>query len=219
MAVGRALSWWEGAEDVLMGLIRWLCQESEPTAFAAYVASPRSRRTAMLKEVLQRYEAAFSREELDIIRAGLKELDQLAATRNEIAHGHCSEFRSVIDGAVTMSGAYLLPSLNEGHWHERDMRYAHTASTIADFEAQVRAVRWRIFEAYDAARMRRQEARNGSGYKLDIARQICRRVELGQMTPLDAERSLTNFIGTNVDPSPEGSSVGTVSAGSLLRHE
>lgn len=202
MAVGRALSWWEGSEDVLMGVFRWLCMEPEPTAFAAYIASPRGRRSEMLKDAFERYQARFTEQELKTIRAAMKGLDQLAATRNEIAHGHCSSHTSMVDGVQVMTGSYLLPSLNEGHWRERDFRYAHTAETIGKFEARVRELRGEIMDAHHAAVMRRQEARQGGAYKVDMARQISRAVDTGRLSPSQAEQSLTTFLAAEIRPPP-----------------
>ena len=160
ISVGVALSWWEGADDVLMGLFGWLCSKAEPTAFETYVASSRSARGKMLLSALGRYERRFLETELVEIRAAMKALDRLAQMRNQIAHGHVSSTKRIEDDVVIMEGNFLLPSLNEaGHQVMRDFRYAHTAQEIDVWRDRVRAERAKIMDAHHAAVMRAQNAR------------------------------------------------------------
>ena len=159
-SVGVALSWWEASEDILMGIFRWLCAEIEPIAFDTYVASSRSTRAKMLQLALSHYKTLFLPEEVETIRASMKALDKLAPMRNQIAHGHVSEAHRTTDGVVTMSGNFLVPSLNEqGQYIVRDFRYAHTASEIDEWRDEVRAKRGLIMDAHHAAMIRQQEAR------------------------------------------------------------
>lgn len=159
ISVGVALSWWESADDILMGVFGWLCSKAEPTAFETYVAASRSSRNKMLLSALTRYRSRFLKEELDAIRAGMKALDKLSAMRNQIAHGHVGHFHWVSDEVVVMDGHFLLPSLNEtGHQIERSFRFAHTASEIDAWRDLVRAERVKIMDAHSAARRRAQEA-------------------------------------------------------------
>jgi|SRR5215218_8035114 hypothetical protein len=157
-AVGSALSWWEGAEDELMGVYRELLADDEPSAFESYVDSPRSRRDAMLKAALQRYAHKFEGEEVERLRSAMNALGRLSEVRNQIAHGHCSNQTRTVEGEVVMAGHYLLPSLNEGSWHERSVRYAHTADTIRAFEKKVREHRSVVQDIRVALLMRNSEA-------------------------------------------------------------
>ncbi|MFC5342492.1 hypothetical protein ACETK8_12595 [Brevundimonas staleyi] len=160
LSVGLALSWWEAAEDVLMGVFSFLCSKVEPTAFDTYVAGSRSVRSRMLLVALNRYQERFTSAELGEIRAAMKALDRLALMRNQIAHGHVGSRNSTVDGVVVMEGHFLLPSLNEvGHHIARDFRYSHTAADIDEWRDRVRAERARIMDAEMGARMRDQEVR------------------------------------------------------------
>ena len=182
-AVGFALTIWEASEDVLMGLFKVLCAEREPTAFSAYVMSPRNRRTAMMKLALDRYKDRFQNEEADQVRAVLKALDKLAETRNEIAHGHCSDYESSDPSGVVMSGNYLMPSWNEGHWHERSPRYAHNVETLKSFTASVRQHRAAIMDIDSAIRIRTQEAYNKLDDETKSVLNLARSVAYGDLQP------------------------------------
>jgi hypothetical protein len=157
LLVGVSLSWWEASEDMLMGLFRILCGFSEPTAFEAFVSSPRNRRGEMIKAAMKRYKGRFTGNEIEQVLAAMKALDKLAATRNEIAHGHCSQPTVTHNGDVVMSGNYLLPSLNEQGWHERSFRYAHTVESMSAFVAEVRQHRGVIMDVQFAVQIRKQE--------------------------------------------------------------
>jgi hypothetical protein len=155
--VGASLSWWEASEDMLIGLFKTICSDKEPLAFETYVKSPRNRRSEMLKSAMKRYERRFQNDEIKQVRVAVKELDNLASVRNEIAHGHCCEYESTEDGKVVMSGNYLMPSINEGVWHERSPRYVHTVESMALFTKTVRQCRSTIMDVHIAMRLRDQK--------------------------------------------------------------
>ena len=181
LAMGVAISWWEGSEDILMGLFKQLCFEREPTAFETYVASPRNRRGEMLKAAAKRYAARFQGSEVDQLLSAMKALDKLAATRNEIAHGHCSSMTSNVNGELVMSGHYLLPSLNEQGWHARSPRYAHTPKTMEIFTQAVRYQRGVIMDISLAMMLREQEIHQRQSPEVQVIVQLARRVVDGSI--------------------------------------
>lgn len=193
-AVGSALSFWEEAEDALMGLFAWLCRESEPTLFDVYVSSPRTKRGEMMKGALERYSPRLTADELASIRSAIRELDKLSPTRNEIAHGHVVNYTAVHSGETVMSGAYLLPSLHEGKRMARDPRYAHTAETIVKFREAVREHRWAILQAQGAGMDRHQEARRTGAIGSDMVRSIARHIAEGRMGPKDVDLALDQIV-------------------------
>lgn len=152
------MSWWEGSEDIILGLFRYILNQREPIAFQTFVESPRSKRTAMLRMAMQKYADEFIEGEVDAIKASLSALEKLAEVRNQIAHGHCSHTEARQDDKITMSGYYLLPALNEGHWHERSLRYAHTDKSISEFVETVRLHRGKIMDISFALLQRRQQS-------------------------------------------------------------
>jgi hypothetical protein len=175
--VGSALSYWEGAEDVLMGLYAMLVKESEPVAFAAYIKAPRKVRVLMLRLAIDTYCHRFLANELTAINTAIDHLDKLASVRNEIAHGHvssCTMQEGSPDGTnrIVASGHYLLPSLNEGDWHQRTFRFHHTAETIYEFQESVRDHRWTIMQTENQVRMREQEAEQAAGSDIPMQRRI-----------------------------------------------
>lgn len=184
-AVGVAISFWEASEDELMGLFSLLCKEREPTAFDMYVASPRSRRGDMLRDALGRYERRIGTEKAKEVRLILKELDKLAAMRNEIAHGHCSQVSRTENNIKTMSGHYLMPSLNEGGWHERSYRYAHTAETMNEFTVAVRAQRAKIMDIKTEVVVAEQEARKSMSEEDMRRHDFMRQAVMNYYTPYD----------------------------------
>lgn len=192
--VGLALSYWEASDDELMGLFGLLCRDVEPVAFAAYVRAPRAVRTSMLKLALEVYGHRLLPEEAARVTKALTRLDKLAATRNEIAHGHVSHHTANEDGVKVAEGNYLLPSYNENGPFERDFRFHHTAATIDAFKEQVRDERWAIRQIRTAIVMREQAADQAAGpdtfAQRDTARGIAAyRIEPGEvaryMKPLD----------------------------------
>ena len=189
-AVGFALTMWESSEDMLMGLFRTLCAEREPTAFSAYVMSPRNRRTEMMKLALERYKDRFQGDEAEQVRTIMKALDKLAAIRNEIAHGHCSDYEASDPGGVTMSGNYLMPSWNEGHWHERSMRYAHNDDTIRAFTASVRQQRALVIDIQAAVAVRAQEAHKKLDDETKLILSLVQSISEGKIPPHFASKVL-----------------------------
>jgi hypothetical protein len=166
-AVGSALSYWEGAEDVLMGLFKWLCGDTEPIAVASYIQAPRKVREAMLDLAIEIHGHRMLPDETVQIRQALARLKKLAPVRNEIAHGHVSEKTETElrpEGSkIVASGLYLLPSLNEGDWHERTYRFHHTVDTIVAFQEEVRDHRWTIIQTHTAAQVRELEGEARAG--------------------------------------------------------
>lgn len=167
ISVGVALSWWEGSEDELMGLFKALCNDFEPIAVESYVQAPRNVRSSMLKLALKSYAHRFLEGEVAAVLDALKRLDALAEIRNQIAHGHCSNFSAQENGVQVASGHYLLPSLNEGTYHERNHGFHHIPATINAFTAEVRLHRGRIMDVSIALRMRNQDNLDGFGQMLN----------------------------------------------------
>jgi len=145
-AVGVALSWWEASEDEILGLFKLLCEATEPVAIESFIQAPRAVRGSMLKFAIETYAHRFNEGEAKVVYKAMEKLDILARTRNEIAHGHCSTQTVQIDGDVVASGNYLLPSLNEGEFHERSLRFNHIPETIYAFVEKVREQRGKIMD-------------------------------------------------------------------------
>ncbi len=174
--VGSALSYWEGSEDVLMGLFRWLCEQTEPIAVASYIKAPRAVRVSMFDLALGIYRHRLTDGEIAQIRAATSRLNKLSAVRNEIAHGHVANINhseQIGDvQEVVANGNYLLPSFNEGSWHDRSFRFHHTAETIYAFREEVREHRWIIWEIHLTALGREQEEDQASGSEFFMQRKI-----------------------------------------------
>jgi hypothetical protein len=183
VSVGVALSWWEASEDMLMGLFRILCKDREPTVFELYVGSPRGRRNEMLKAAIKRHQSRFQVDEINQIKAAIKALDRLASIRNEIAHGHCADVNNKVDEQTVMKGYYLLPSLNEGFWHERSPRFAHTIESINEFTAAVRHHRGIVMDIQFAILERESEAWMKLSGETRIVMQLARDVADGLIPP------------------------------------
>lgn len=156
LSVGQALSWWEASEDVLMGLFNWLSNQ-EHIAKQAYQRSPRAVRSQMLKDALSFYHRQTTDDEKSTILNGMKQLDKLAKIRNQIAHGHVSDFTQSADNEVVVKGVFLMPALNErGVPTQREPRYALTSGEIDEFREAVRDHRWEILTAQMQAMARSQ---------------------------------------------------------------
>lgn len=154
-AVGIALSWWEGSEDIIMGVFKALCGAKEPVAFDTYVRSGRAARLKMLKDALSKYPGYFTKDETADILSAIGTLNGLVQTRNQIAHGHVAKMRVESDGVLEMDGHFLVPSLNEKGQHMfRDSRYALTAAEIDEWREKVRAERAKIMDISTAAMLR-----------------------------------------------------------------
>ena len=173
-----------------MGLFRLLCGEREPTAFQTYVASPRNRRSSMLKSAMERYKGHFQDSEVKQLLAAMKAFDKLASIRNEIAHGHCSEVNGIIEGEVAMVGHYLLPSFNERGWHERSFRYSHTADTINAFTTAVREQRGIVMDIQFAIMTRAQDAEIKVSAETKMLIELAKAVADGRIPPEEVARHL-----------------------------
>lgn len=183
-SVGVALSWWEASEDILMGVFKHLCAKREPTAFEAYVAAGRSTRGSMLKGALERYSGVYLPEEIKVIRDALGALNGLAPVRNQIAHGHVSKQSATHNGVVVMDGNFLVPSLNERGDHiDREIRYALTAAEIDAWRDKVRAVRGTVLDAWTAAQVREQNARQAESLDAQHTRSIAEAIVDGKAPP------------------------------------
>ncbi|HYF53201.1 MAG TPA: hypothetical protein VEA41_02970 [Salinarimonas sp.] len=206
LAVGHALSWWEAAEDAMMDLFHRLRGDQEPLAFETYVASPRAIRGRMLKSALGTCGSRLTAEEVARVRSAMVALDKLAPTRNEIAHGHCSNWTSQEDGVVVMSGFYLLPALSEGGWMRRSFRYAHTAASINAFTERVRNHRWSIVEVGITLLQRDNEAYDRLPPGANHAAQLILAVGRGHLTVLDAAMNLRHVhVGADAPTADDGS--------------
>lgn len=181
VAVGSALSWWEGAEDALMGAFRLVCGELEEAAFNIYVGSNRGQRMRMMKSALETKKGIFGEEDNQKLLTAIKALDKLSEIRNQIAHGHCADYSSTSDGRVVMQGHFLMPSFNEGVWHERSPRYAHTSATIKAFEDSVRLHRWSVIEIWMAALERKQKSNKNLSMAAKALRGLSLEIVTGRM--------------------------------------
>lgn len=183
LCVGVALSYWEAAEDSLMGLFGALCKEDQPIAYASYIKAPRIVRISMLKLALNIKAHLLIKEEIAKTKKSLLDLDKLATTRNEIAHGHVSSFRSEENGLVTADGNYLLPSYNEKGPFERDFRFHHTTGTIAEFTEKVRDARWEIVTTTIEILGRQKSAEHNAGPDSHQQREIARKISAQEISP------------------------------------
>ena len=173
-----------------MGLFRVLCKEREPTVFEMYVGAPRGRRNEMMKAALKRYESGLLSEEIKQIGTAMKALDKLASTRNELAHGHCSDYSASMNNQTVMSGHFLLPSLNEGVFHERSLRFAHTVESMSEFTAAVRHHRGTVMDIQFAIMQRQQDAEKRIEPEVKIIMSLAKAVADGAIPP---ERVLENI--------------------------
>lgn len=175
-----------------MGLFKDLCQEFEPIAVEIYIQAPRNVRSSMLKLALKIYAHRFIDDEIAKILDAMKRLEALAEVRNQIAHGHCSNYSVHEDNVQVASGHYLLPSLNEGEFHERSLRFHHVPATIDAFREEVRDLRWQIIQASRGLRIRSQDNRTPFDGMIDQAvRRIARREVIGK----DALEELRKLFG------------------------
>lgn len=173
--VGISLSRWEAAEDSLMGLFRVLCEKREPTAYAAYVAAPRTPRAVMLRGAMDRYSKRFIEGEVKQVEEAMRALDKLASRRNEIAHGYCVHYSS-----ASMVGHYLLPSFHEQVLIERDPRFAHTPTTMKQFSDAVTKLAVAVDDVRGAVMVREQEARLALAAAGRLTPEAADRVTLGE---------------------------------------
>lgn len=183
VAVGEALTWWESSEDIILGLFRQICDEIEPMAVGRFTNALRKNRYQMLKMAMQTYSFRFVDNEIDIVTSALKELGKLADVRDQIAHGNVAVESRMEEGAVAVSGHFLLPSFNEGEFHERTFRYRHTPETISNFVSELRNWRGQIMDVHGALMNRTQSQIHGvpDGFALlQVVRRFARLETFGQ---------------------------------------
>jgi len=179
--VGQAISWWEVAEDTVMGLFRALCGDLEPVAMEAFVQAPRRVRESMLALAMQTYEHRFIGTEIAGVQTVLKQMGKLSARRNEIAHGVVVEHQGTVGGAVVAEGHYLLPSRNENGPTVREHRFHYTPETLQKFIADVREQGGALQDIYIALMTRNQDflqqpAFNNCGTAIvDVSHRLTRR--------------------------------------------
>lgn len=188
--VGVTLSWWEASEDIIMGLFRLLCDPGEPVAMQAFVASPRSVRYRMLRHAMTRYKDWFEPGQVAGVESALRDLDRLASTRNEIAHGHVSEYNGQVDKTVVASGNYLLPSYHENDAIERGFRYTHVPETLKKFTNDVRRSRGVIMDAMVKLAMAEQDRQQIRKTIFVISNQITK----SKMPYLEVEEILNDLL-------------------------
>jgi len=193
--VGVALSWWEASEDIILGLYKHLCGDVEPVGLAAFIQAPRSVRYSMLKLAMQTYSFLITEDEIKTVERSLKQLDKIASTRNEIAHGHVSNFSLTVDGQQSASGNYLLPSLNEGAFHERGFRFHHTPSTLMNFIDQVRKCRGEIL-SIDLTVNQRVFERSRFGVNDMIFFQLARKISRLEVPGRDAFELMRHLVNS-----------------------
>lgn len=157
LAVGSALSWWEGAEDELLRLFRLLNSPDEHERVARYIKLPRGRRAVMMETALQERGHLLSPAEASLVREAVDALKGLANRRNQISHGHCTSLRRKENGVVVMEGHYLVPAWNEVGPFDREIRFALTVSDILAFREEVRDARWAIVKVALDVQERLQE--------------------------------------------------------------
>lgn len=158
LAAGIALSFFASGEDMLTQLFKHLCEDREPTAFDTYKKAPRRIRADMLRFAITLNRERFHDEEIKSITKALKAIDKLAETRNEIAHGHCSDVRHSVNGVEVMKGHFIVPSLSERDWKSSDKGFAYSAKDIDSFTEKVREQRGVVMDAYFALVQGEQEA-------------------------------------------------------------
>lgn len=159
--IGEALSWWESSEDVILGLFRQICDGIEPMAVTRFVVANRSTRYSMLKAAMQVYPYRFEEGEIEKITSALNKLEKLSKTRNELVHGHVAGMSMQENGIQVASGNFLMPSFNEGGFHERSFRYHHTTQSIAGFIEELRNWRGQIMDVHGDLLNRTQDRLQG----------------------------------------------------------
>ena len=140
-------------------LFTQLCKAKEPVAIETFRVAPRQSRTVMIKSALKHHPSRLTREEASIVINALKNLDKLAPTRNEIAHGHVSSITESIDNHIMMRGNFLFSTVNPlGHTASREAnrKYAHTAAEIDEWRDKVRHERGKIMDIFLALIIRDQ---------------------------------------------------------------
>ncbi len=157
LAVGSALSWWEGAEDELLRLFRALHEPHEEERVAKYTKSMRGRRSDMMEAALTERAQLLSPSDLDSIRAAIDALKGLVTRRNQISHGHCTLQHRTENGVVVMEGHYLVPAWNEVGPFDREIRFALTVEDITSFREAVREARWAIIQVAWDLQIKQQE--------------------------------------------------------------
>lgn len=199
LAVGVALSYWEAAEDAMMSLFRWLCGRVEPVAFAAYVNAPRKVRVFMLCLAIETYRHRLLDAEIEKLTEAISSLDRLASVRNQIAHGTVSKMtlqKGQPDGRKEKiaDGNYLLPSLSELGWQQRDFKFHHTAETVNKFEQEVRDHRWTIMQIEMDAFTREQNSDDAAAIWINAARKIALEVAAYKIRSADVENYMKPLV-------------------------
>ena len=192
--IGAALSWWESSEDMILGIFRQLCDDIEPVAVASFIRANRSTRYSMLKIAIETYHFRFDEGETATVSKSLRELAKLASGRNEIAHGNVASYSAKDGDAVVAEGNYLMPSFNEGEYHERSFRYHHTPQTIEAFVTQLRHWRGHIMDVWGAMVNRTQGRINGVGNG-QLFVQTARRISRLEVFGMDAVSEMKEIIG------------------------
>jgi hypothetical protein len=206
--VGQALSWWEAAEDSLMGLFRALCGDLEPVAMEAFVQAPRKVRESMALLAMNTYAYRFVGTEVADVQASLKEMNKLASRRNEIAHGFVVEYHGRDGNTVVAEGHYLLPSRNETGPMVREPRFHHTPETLRQFITDIRRENGKIQDVYFAVMTRGQDFAQQPEFNdwgtalMDVSRRLGRQ----ELNAADALR-LLRLIMSRVDEQTAASSL------------
>jgi hypothetical protein len=206
LAVGRALSYWEAAEDAvheiytaLYGRMATISRTVQSVPLQVFLKGNRDRRNQMLKEALRENGHRILPPQCSEVIAALSKLNALAERRSQIAHGYCISTKQTVDGEVTMAGCYLIPSLVEGVHVDRtqnELKYAHTASSINEFTEEVRDVRWQLVQVRTAI-MERSNAFE-HGVALDFAMLIREAVLLDNhlVTPEHFQEVMENYFAS-----------------------
>lgn len=207
LAVGRALSYWEAAEDAvhdlyvtLCGQVATECGTEQPALTAVFLLASRNRRYAMLREALKGKPHKVTSSELTEINDLLRSLDKLAERRNQIAHGYCVSMRGTKDGGVVYEGNYLIPSLVDGMPIDRSLKplkYAHTALTIDAFTEEVRDVRWGLIQLKSKLMDRTNEFEKSISIPLKVLIREAARVSNHAANPKNLEELIANFSKAN----------------------
>lgn len=158
LAVGLALSYWEGTQDNILGIYRVLISSGEEGSITKFIEGTRARRAKTLNSLLIKGPSILFADEADKLMTALSELHGLVDARNKIAHGHCSRHRSKTNGIVMVDGFVLSPAFNRGEWIERSTDMSLDDFEINEFTKSVRKIRGVVMDVHHRLALRLQES-------------------------------------------------------------
>ena len=155
LAVGMALSSWEATEQALARIFGTLVNSRHFSAEAAFgLATSSGARLEMLLAAAERM-LIWEADLLARLKAETVRVRNLAARRNDIAHGMVTGYSTQGEEGVTEHGCFLVPpSYATRKWSHpfgitvgdhTQLKYAYTAEQIHCYIAQFDAVRHELF--------------------------------------------------------------------------